>query len=131
MNHTSPDKLLSSVRTGDVQVKFADGTEHTLPIHGITQLQMIRLLDELGIKSFDELKSAEPTLQMVRFMTRAAAHALTFEKTQDIWNLERIKQSFADMEQISKVFLACVSLSALPKAPKGESQMRKQAPYHQ
>jgi hypothetical protein len=50
----------SPVKTGSVQVKFAGGSERTLPIHGITQLQLIRLADELGIKSFEELKANSP-----------------------------------------------------------------------
>jgi hypothetical protein len=97
---TPTDKLPSGVRTGGVQVKLADGSERTLPIHGITQLQFIRLLDEVGVKSFDALKAAKPTLEMIRVITRAVALALTFEETQDIWNLERIEESFADMEQV-------------------------------
>ena len=125
-----PDQTSSAVKTGSVQVKYADGTEHTLPIHGITQLQLIRLADELGIKSLDELKATEPTLQMIRFMTHAAAQALTFEKIQDVWNLKRLEESFADMEQVCKVFLACVNLSTFPRGSKPESQTRKQTPYH-
>jgi len=38
MSHTLPDKSLGGVKTGSVQVKFADGIERTLPVHGITQL---------------------------------------------------------------------------------------------
>jgi len=128
--HTLPDKLPSAVKTGSVQVKFTDGNERTLPIHGITQLQMIRLLDELDIKSFDALKAKEPTLEMIRFMTRAVAEALTFQKTQDIWNLERIEKSLADMEQVCKAFLKCLELSPLPQVPKTETRVRKQTPYH-
>jgi hypothetical protein len=120
----------SAAKIGSVQVKFADGSEHTLPLHGITQLQLICLAEELGIKNFDELKAKEPTLAMIRFMTHAAAQALTFEKTQDIWNLERIAKSFADIEQVCKIFLACVSLSTLPQAAKSQGQTRKQTPYH-
>ena len=116
MNHMPPGKLPSSVRTGGVQVKFVDGSEHTLPIHGITLLQLVRLTDELGIKNFEELKATEPTLQMIHFMTHLAAQALTFEKTQDIWSLERIEKSFEDIDQVCKVFLKCLELSPVPKA---------------
>jgi hypothetical protein len=120
----------SAVKIGSVQVKFADGTERTLPIHGITQLQFIRLLDEVGVKSFDVLKGAEPTLEMIRVMTRGVALALTFEKMQDIWNLERIEKSFADMEQICKAWLKCLELSPLPRAhSKNESPTRRQRAY--
>jgi hypothetical protein len=125
-----PDERPSAVKTGSIQVKFADGNERTLPIHGITQLQLIRLLDELDIKSFDALKAEEPTLEMIRFMTHAVAKALTFEKTQDIWNLERIEKSFTDMEDVAKVFLKCLALSPLPQALKTERHVRKQTPYH-
>ncbi len=128
--HTLPDASPSVVKTGSVQAKFADGNERTLPIHGITQLQLLRLLDEVGVKSFDALKATEPTLEMIRVMTRAAALALTFEKTQDLWNLERIEESFADMEQICNVFMKCLELSTFPQAAKSEGQTRKQTPYH-
>jgi len=133
MSRTLPDKLSSAVKTGSVTVTFADGAEHTLPIHGITQLQFVRLLDEVGVKSFDALKGTEPTLEMIRVMTRAAALALTFEKIQDVWNLERIEKSFADMEQICKIWLVCISLSNLPHAPSttsAEKKTRKMTPYH-
>jgi hypothetical protein len=118
------------VKTGSVQVKYADGTEHTLPFHGITQLQLLRLADELGFKNFQDLIGPEPNLAKVRLMTRTAAEALTFKKTQDIWTLERIEQSFADLDQVVKVFLACINLPSLPKAPTGEAQTRKQNLYH-
>jgi hypothetical protein len=128
-----PDTSPNAVKTGSVQVKYADGSERTLPIHGITQLQFLRLLDEVGVKSFDALKAAEPTLEMIRVMTRAVALALTFEKTQDLWNLERIEKSFADMEQICKAFLKCLELSPLPRALKDEGRkgrpVPRQGPY--
>lgn len=118
------------MKTGSVQVKYADGSERTLPIHGITQLQLVRLLDEVGVKSFDALTAAEPTLEMIRVMTRTVALALTFEKTRDVWSLERIEKSFADMEQVCNAFLKCLELSSIPKAPKTETQTRKQTPYN-
>jgi hypothetical protein len=117
------------LKTGSVQVKFADGSERTLPIHGITQLQFVQVLDEVGVKSFDALKAAEPTLEMIRTMTRVVALALTFEKPQDTWNVERITKSFADMEQICKAFLKCLALSPLPQAPKTEMQTHKRTVY--
>jgi hypothetical protein len=95
-------------------------------------MQFLGILDEVGVKSFDALKGTEPTLEMIRVITRVAVLALTFEKTQDIWNLERIEKSFADMEQICKVWLACFSLSKLPQAPSTTSaeKNRKMTPYH-
>jgi hypothetical protein len=117
------------LKTGSVQVKFADGSERTLPIHGITQLQFVQVLDEVGVKSFDALKSAEPTLEMIRTMTRVVALALTFEKPQDAWSVERITSSFADMEQVCKAFLKCLALSPLPQAPKTQRRREKQTPY--
>jgi hypothetical protein len=121
MKGTLPDGLPSGVKTGSIQVRFADGSERTLPIHGITQLHLLALLDEVGIKSFDVLKMKEPTLEMIRFITRVAAEALTFEKTQDIWNTERIQKTFEDMEQVSKIALRCYELSPLLKPSKTET----------
>jgi secreted Zn-dependent insulinase-like peptidase len=125
------DKLPNAVKIGSVQVKYADGTEHTLPIHGIGLLQFLSLCDELGVKNFDELVGVVPTLQTIRFMTRAAAQALTFDKIQDVWNVERITESLQDLEQICKVWVACVSLSMLPQPPSTTTKpSRKMTPYH-
>jgi hypothetical protein len=115
---------------GSVQVKYADGTEHTLPIHGITQLEVVCLADDIGVQNLSELLGSEVTVAKIRFMIRAAAAALTFEKIGEIWTSERIGKTLAGVEQVVKVFLSCISLSALPQGPKGESQTRKQTPYH-
>jgi len=118
------------MKTGSVQVKYADGTERTLPVHGITQLELVCLADEIGLKDLSELLTSEVTLAKIRLMIRAAAAALTFEKTKEIWTSERIGKTFADADQIGKIFLACLALSSLPQPPKTETQTRKQTPYH-
>ena len=125
-----PDKLPSAVKIGTVQVKFVDGSERTLAVHGINQLEILGLIEKLGIKDWSELQGPEPTLQKMSFITHAAARALTFEKTRDIWNLERIEKSFTDMEDVAKAFLKCLELSPLPQALKTERHVRKQTPYH-
>ena len=106
----------SSVRTGSVQVKFTDGTEHTLPIHGITQLEIICLADEIGVKDLSEFVGAEVTVAKIRFMLRGAAAALTFEKIGEIWTPERIGKTLADVDQVGKVFLKCLEFSPGAKA---------------
>ena len=125
-----PDLSPSVVKTGSVQVKFADGSERALPVHGITPLEVIWLVDELGVKNLSELLGSEATVAKIRFLIRAAAHALTFEKIGEIWTPERIGKTFADADQISKVFLACLNLSSFPQPPKTETLTRKQTPYH-
>jgi hypothetical protein len=118
------------IRTGSVQVKYVDGTEHTLAVHSITQLELVRLAGEIGVKDLADLLGTEVTVVKMRFVIQAAAHALTFDKIGEIWTLERIEKSFADMEQINKVFLACLGLSSFPQPPKTGVQTRKQTPYH-
>ena len=105
------------MKTGSVQVKYADGTERTLPIHGLSELKLFVLMDELGFKHISELTCDEMTVQKIRFMLRAVAEALTFEKTQDVWTLDRIQQAFADVEQIAKAFTLCIEFSNLRRAP--------------
>jgi len=124
-----PDKLPSAVMTGTVQVRFADGSEHTLPIHGITQLDYLAILDELEIKSFDEfkVKASEPTLQMIRVIQRVAVEALTSQK--DPWSIQRIQESFSDMIEVTKIFMACFNISNLPKGGKVTSSAPKKTPY--
>jgi hypothetical protein len=117
------------VKTGGVQVKYADGTEHTLPIHGITQLEIICLADEIGVKDLSEFVGSEVTVSKIRFMLRAAAAALTFEKIGEIWTPERIGKTLADVDQVGKVFLACLNLSSFPQPAKTAAQTRKQTPY--
>jgi len=112
-----PDTSPSAVKTGSVQVKYADGTERTLPIHGLSELKLFVLMDELGFKHISELTCDEMTVQKIRFMLRAVAEALTFEKTQDVWTLDRIQQAFADVEQIAKAFTLCIEFSNLRRAP--------------
>ena len=125
-----PNQSPNAVKTGSVQVKYADGSEHTLPIHGITELELVCLADEIGLKDLSELLSSEATMAKIRLMIRAAAAALTFEKIGEIWTSERIGKTFADADQIGKIFLACLTLSSLRQPPKTETQRRKQTPYH-
>ena len=105
------------MKTGSVQVKFADGNECTLPIHGLSELKLLVLMDECGIKNLSELTCEEVTIQKMRLMLRIAAEALTFEKMQDVWTLDRIQRTFADVEQIAKAFSLCIELSDLRRAP--------------
>lgn len=122
------DNLSNAVKTGSVQVKYVDGTEHTLPLHGITQLQFLRVLDEIGVKNFEELTGPE-SIQLIRFITRTAALALSFEKNGDNWTVERITQSFADMEQISNIAMKCLTLSTFTQAFKTDKQSKKTGQY--
>jgi hypothetical protein len=120
----------NSIRTGSVSVRYVDGSEHTLPVHGITQLQVMCLADEIGVKDLSELTIPGVTVTMIRYLIRAAAAALTFEKIGEIWTPERIGKTLADSDQVGKVFLACLGLSSLPQPPKAGVQTRKQTPYH-
>jgi hypothetical protein len=93
-------------------------------------MQVLRFFDELGIKSFDalKLKGSEPSLETIRFIERATAAALTSE--QDAWTVQRIQDSFSDMVEVTKIFLACLSLSNLPQASSTTPEKsRKATPY--
>jgi hypothetical protein len=119
------------MRTDRVTVRFVDGKEIALPIHGIRQLQVYGILDELGIKSFSELtrRDEESSLASFRTMIRMVAVALTFPK-QETWTVERIQETFADPNEILKAFNKCVELSDLPKPP-GSATIKpsKRGPY--
>ncbi len=51
-------------KTGSVRIRLVDGSERTLPIHGLSQLQMFGILDELGVKKWSEL--TDSSLQSMR-----------------------------------------------------------------
>ena len=104
-------------RTGSVQVRFTDGQERALPIHGVRQLDVYAVVDELEIKSFHELTNPEDGLQSFRAMVRIVAAALTFPNQKEIWTAERVLQTFADPNEILRAFNKCIELSDLPKAP--------------
>jgi hypothetical protein len=82
------------------------------------------------VKDLSELIGSEPTVAKIRFMLRGAAAALTFDKIGEIWTPERIGKTLADADQVGKVFLKCLALSPVPRAPKTETQTRRQTPYH-
>jgi hypothetical protein len=130
MPHTLPDKSLGGVNTGSVQVKFADGSERVVPVHGINQMRFLAILDEFEIKNFDELKGPEPTLPMIRVIQRVAAEALTSQDKKDPWTVERIQESFPDMIEVTKIFMACFNISNLPKGDKTVTSTRKMTLYH-
>jgi hypothetical protein len=121
--------LSEATKTGSVQVKFADGNVRALPIHGISQMRFLAILDEFEIKNFDELKGPEPTLPMIRVIQRVAAEALTSQDKKDPWTVERIQESFSDMIEVTKIFIACFNLSDLPKAGKSTISSPKKTPY--
>jgi len=106
-------------KTGSIQVRFADGREHTLAIRGIRQLDIFAVLDQLDVKSYAELTNPESSLQAFRAMIRIVATALSFPNQQEIWTAERIQQTFADPNEIMWAFNKCIELSDLPKAPGG------------
>jgi hypothetical protein len=114
----------NTIRTGTVEVKFVDGSLHTLPVHGLGQVELLVLVDELGFSDFQELLSSEATLQKIRLVNRVVARALTFAG-KDVWDLERIQNSFADVNELAKIFLACVSLSNFPQASPSTASAQK------
>ena len=116
-------------KTGSVAVKFVDGIERTLAVHGINQMRFLAILDEFEIKSFDELKGPEPTLPMIRVIQRVVAEALTSQDKKDPWTVERIQESFPDMIEVTKIFMACFNISNLPKGGKVTSSTPKKSPY--
>jgi len=118
-------------KTTEVQVKFADGSEHTLPIHTITQLQLLQACDDVGIKDFREVTTATPNLQAFRFFVRIAAMALSFQGALEAWTVERIQGTFADMIEVMKVSTACINLSNFAEREKLGKAAQRQAmrPY--
>ena len=127
----SADASPSAVKTGSVQVKFADGSERMLQVHGISPMQFLGFMDELGINDPAQLTNplATPanTLQALRMVQRVAAEALSFKDDQ--WTVKRLQESFVDLDQVMKIFNLCANLSALPKVSDMQSQLRKQTIY--
>jgi hypothetical protein len=120
------------MRTASVGIRFIDGREHVLPIHGIRTLDVYAVLDELNVKSFHELINPEDGLQSLRAMVRIVATALTFPNQKEVWNTVRVQQTFADPNEIVTAFNKCLELSDLPKAPgagKPSIQVLKHGPY--
>lgn len=115
-------------KTDRITLRFADGSERTLPIHGITQLQMLGILDEVGVQKWSELTGSDSTLQTIRTAMRVAALALTFPK-QETWTVKRIQESFADADQIATVFNKAIALSNLPKAPGSKKPAQNSGAY--
>lgn len=104
-------------KTDRVTVQFADGKELTLPIHGIRLLQFINVLEECGVKSFEELTGSQQNgFLALRCATTVSALALTFPG-QETWSAEKIQKTFADVIEITKVFNRCIQLSGFQKAP--------------
>ena len=126
----------SAVKTGSVQVKFFDGSEHALPVHSMSPLELLWLADEIGMKeppkTVETTVDAEAVLAIMRVILRAAASALTFPKIGEIWTAERVAKTLADADQVAKVFDACCKLSTPMHGqdPKSPPQTRKQTPYH-
>jgi hypothetical protein len=54
--------------------------------------------------------SSEATLQKIRMVNRVVVRALTFEG-KDVWDLDRIQKSIGDVNELVKVFLACMALT--------------------
>lgn len=98
-------------------MRFVNGTEQTLQVHSIHPLQVLQVMDESGIQTWEELKHFQPEMKYLRFAQRVAALALTF-KNKDPWTVERIQTSFASMDDVGKVFLACAGLSTEAFGPK-------------
>ena len=124
----------SDSRVGRVQVKFADGKELTLAIHGIRQLDVFGVFAQQGIKNYRELTDPESSLQAVQAMVGIVAIALSFpnQKGGEFWTAERIYRAFADPNEILKAFNKCMELSDLPKAPDASGSKRsiqKHGPY--
>jgi len=105
-------KTSSVGKTDRVTVRFATGQDTTLPIHGLRQPQTLQIMDELDVKDFSELTGPQLTLQKIRFMTKVSAIALTFPG-QENWSVERINDTFADLQQIAKIFTKALELSDL------------------
>jgi hypothetical protein len=115
-----------AIKTGSVQVRFADGSEHTLPVHGLSQVEFLVLIDELGFSDFQELMNSEATLQKIRMVNRVVVRALTFAG-KDVWDLDRVQKSFADVNELVKVFLACMSLTKPQQAKPSTASAEKVA----
>jgi hypothetical protein len=104
-----------------IQVRMADGCERTIPFHTVTMMDFLRLVEEVGAKNWDDLGLRGPaTLQGIRLVSKLVAEALTFQQTQDIWTSERVMRSFADFDQVAKIFCAALKRSGIEQAKKVE-----------
>jgi hypothetical protein len=119
------------LRGGSVKIQFQDGQEHTLPIHGIRPLQVLRVLNELGVKDWSELQTGTRTLESIRFTTKIVAAALSVPG-KEVWTVERIQESFAGLEEIVKAFVKCFELSdfSLPAFEKPAAHIETPGPYN-
>jgi hypothetical protein len=111
-------------RTDRITLRFLDGKEHTLTLHGLRPLQdTLAICDEIGVKDWSEFNSVfdgkTASLQPTRFMIHAIAISLSFPG-QEAWTPERVLGTFADKDEVAKAFSKILELSNLPKASVGK-----------
>jgi len=110
-------------------VRCADGKERVIPVHGLRQLDIFSVLDDLGVRSFRELTNPEDQLQAFRVAVRILAAGLSFPDQGDVWDAARVQATFADANEILKAFNRCVELSDLPKPPGTGKPSIQHGPY--
>jgi len=110
-------------KTSSVKVKFNDGSEHVLPIHGLNAFDFMNVLDELGIKSFEELQFKPASLAAIRAIEKCIALGLSFPNGEQ-WSVEKIRSNFSGLEQVAEIFTQVVAISNLPQAKPDQKTRR-------
>ena len=106
----------SGLKTGSVKVKFNDGSERVLPIHGLNAFDFMNVLDQLEIKSFEELQFKPASLAAIRAIEKCVALGLSFPNGEQ-WSVEKIRSNFSGLEQVAEIFTQVVAISNLPQPP--------------
>jgi hypothetical protein len=129
--------LTPNLKSTEIQVEFADGSQHTLPVHVVPDMRLFKYLDESGIKDWSEVSpeavssGKKLSLQAIRFFQKVAADALSFPENNETWTVERIQDSFADLGQVAKIIVTCTNLlksSKTSDSPK-HITLQRRGPY--
>jgi len=96
-------------KTGTVQIRFADGSERDVMVHGVTMFQLMDVFDQFGITDFSQLDfNPANSLRNLRIM-----EAVCLKGLGEGWSVEKIRKEFADINQVAQVFAKIIEISNL------------------
>jgi hypothetical protein len=80
-----------------ITLQFVDGSERTMPIHGLHAFKLAGMCSDFGFKSWAELEaeSAKGSLRCLLLAVKVVADALTFPN-QEVWSPEKVRENLTD-----------------------------------
>jgi hypothetical protein len=102
-------------KTGTVDLQFVDGSEHTLPIHGLRALEFVGIYTELGLQSWEEAQAEAlaHSLKSIRLALKIVSSALTFPDGER-WTEKKLQDTLTELALVKACFKA-VELSVSPE----------------